>query len=96
MSPFQPEKMAFEAGRLMLNRINDLLKNEESFAFETTLSSKNYRQKILEAKEKGYTTTLLFFWLQNVELAQERVKIRVSEGGHNIDPKLSKDAITEE
>ncbi len=30
--------------------------------------------------------TLLFFWLQNVELAKERVRIRVSEGGHSIDP----------
>lgn len=28
--------------------------------------------------------TLLFFWLKNVELAKERVKMRVKEGGHNI------------
>ena len=28
--------------------------------------------------------TLLFFWLKNPELAKERVKIRVIEGGHNI------------
>ena len=27
---------------------------------------------------------IAFFWLQNVKLAKERVKIRVSEGGHNI------------
>jgi len=90
LSPFQPEKMAFEAGRLMLNRINDLLKNEESFAFETTLSTRSYKQKIIEAKEKRYTVTLLFFWLQNVELATERVKIRVQEGGHNIEPEVIK------
>jgi len=38
------------------------------------------------AKRNGYTTTLLFFWLNNVELAKERVRIRVSEGGHNIEP----------
>lgn len=29
---------------------------------------------------------MLFFWLQNIALAKERVKIRVSEGGHNIEP----------
>ncbi|PXY39484.1 zeta toxin [Flavobacterium cheongpyeongense] len=86
LSPFQPEKVAFESGRIMLNRINELLKDNESFAFETTLSTRSYKNKILEAKEKGYTTTLLFFWLQNTELAKERVKIRVSEGGHNIEP----------
>lgn len=31
---------------------------------------------------------MLFFWLQNIELAKERVKIRVSEGGHNIDSEV--------
>ncbi len=84
LSPFQPEKVAFEAGRIMLNRINDLLKNNESFAFETTLSTKSYKNKVLEAKQNGYTVTLVFFWLQSIELAKERVKTRVTEGGHNI------------
>jgi predicted ABC-type ATPase len=30
----------------------------------------------------------LFFWLQNIELAKERVKVRVAEGGHNIEPEV--------
>lgn len=88
LSPFQPEKVAFEAGRIMLNRINELLKNNESFAFETTLATKSYKSKIIEAKKTGYTVTLLFFWLQNIELAKERVKTRVAEGGHNILPEV--------
>ena len=88
LSPFQPEKVAIEAGRIMLNRINELLSNDESFAFETTLSTKSYRHKIIEAKSKGYTTTLLFFWLQSIELAKERVASRVLEGGHNIEPEV--------
>ncbi|WP_373060263.1 zeta toxin family protein [Zunongwangia sp. H14] len=88
LSPFQPEKVAFESGKIMINRINDLLKEEENFAFETTLSTRSYKNKILQAKEKGYTVTLLFFWLKNVELAKERVKIRVKEGGHNIPKKV--------
>lgn len=86
LSPFQPEKVSFEAGRIMLNRINELLSENETFAFETTLSTRSYKSKIIEAQEKGYRVTLLFFWLQNVQLATERVKIRVSEGGHNIEP----------
>jgi predicted ABC-type ATPase len=85
LSPFQPEKVAFEAGRIMLKRIAELLENQESFAFETTLSTRSYKLKVEEAKRKGYTVTLLFFWLQNVELAKERVRIRVTEGGHNIE-----------
>lgn len=84
LSPFQPEKVAFEAGRIMLNRINELFEQEENFAFETTLASKTYKQKIINAKKSKYNTTLLFFWLKNSELAKERVKLRVQEGGHNI------------
>jgi predicted ABC-type ATPase len=85
LSPFQPESVAFESGRIMLNRITELLQENKSFAFETTLSTRSYKSKIIEAKSKGYRVTLLFFWLQNIELAKERVKIRVSEGGHNIE-----------
>ena len=80
LSPFQPEKVAFEAGRIMLNRIDELFKNQENFAFETTLATKIYKQKIKFAKENDYNTTLLFFWLRNSDLAKERVKIRVKEG----------------
>jgi len=86
LSPFQPEKVSFESGRIMLNRIEELLKENESFAFETTLSTKRYKNKIMNAKANGYNVTLLFFWLQNIELAKERVRIRVLEGGHNIEP----------
>lgn len=84
LSPFQPETVAFEAGRIMLNRIDELIKNGESFAFETTLATKSYGQKIQYAKQNGYTIILLFFWLESSDLAKERVKMRVSEGGHNI------------
>lgn len=84
LSPFQPEKVAIEAGRIMINRINELLENGNSFAFETTLATKSYKRKVEYAKENGFTVTLIFFWLMNVELAKERVKIRVTEGGHNI------------
>jgi len=52
------------------------------------LSSKIYKSKIKEARKSGYTITLLFFWLQSVELAKERVKTRVLEGGHNIEPNV--------
>ncbi len=65
-----------------------MLFENQNFAFETTLSTRSYKNKIIEAKEKGYRVTLLFFWLQNIELAKERVKTRVSEGGHNIQPEI--------
>ena len=85
LSPFQPEKVSFEAGRIMLHRIKELLAKNENFAFETTLATKSYKSKIIDAQNNGYKVTLLFFWLQNVELAINRVKVRVEEGGHNIE-----------
>jgi predicted ABC-type ATPase len=84
LSPFQPESVSFESGRIMLNRIDELFAAKINFAFETTLSSKIYKQKIRKAKAEGYFITLLFFWLQNTSLAKERVRIRVLEGGHHI------------
>ena len=84
LSPFQPEKVSFEAGRIMLQRIQELLQDQVNFAFETTLSTRTFVNYIEEAKLIGYETTLLFFWLNSEELAVERVKVRVMEGGHNI------------
>lgn len=84
LSPFQPEKVAFEAGRIMLERIDTLLNLNENFAFETTLATKSYMHKLLRAKQNGYTIKLLFFWLPTIEMAINRVSMRVSEGGHDI------------
>ena len=84
LSPFQPEKVVIEAGRVMLARINTLIKSGVNFAFETTLSTKSYVNLIKKAKLKGFQVTLLFFWLRSKELAISRVKNRVIEGGHNV------------
>lgn len=84
LSPFHPESVAIEAGKLMLKRIDFLIEFKKDFALETTLSSKNHLQTIKKAQEQGFEITLLFFWLNSVELAKERVKIRVSKGGHDI------------
>lgn len=86
LSPFNPDNVAVQAGKIMLNRINELLEYDATFALETTLSSKTYKEKIIEAKRKGFRTTLLFFWLESISLAKERVRTRVIEGGHNIEP----------
>ena len=86
LSPFQPEKVAFEAGRIMLHRVDELLSRGETFGLETTLATKIYQPKIRAAQQRGYTVILLYFWLNNPKLAQERVKTRVLEGGHFITP----------
>ena len=84
LSPFQPESVAVQAGRIMLARMDELLQKRETFAFETTLATKSYKQKIEWAQANGYEVTLLFFWLDSPNIAKERVAQRVAEGGHNI------------
>ncbi len=73
LSPFQPEGVAFEAGRIMLRRINELIDSNQDFAFETTLATKSYKTKIINAKANNYHVTLLYLWLQSPNLAVERV-----------------------
>lgn len=84
LSPFNPESIRIQAGRLMLKRIKTLLNKDENFAFETTLATKSYAKLIKQAKKSDYTVSLLFFWLNSQDLAVKRVQIRVKEGGHNI------------
>jgi predicted ABC-type ATPase len=84
LSPFQPEQVAVEAARIMLQRIEELLRKQEDFAIETTLATRSYVHTIKRAREKGYNVTLVYFWLNSPELAIARVKTRVAEGGHNI------------
>lgn len=84
LSPFNPEGVAIEAGRLMLKRIEELLNAEESFSIETTLATKSYVNLVKRAHEKGYVVHVLFFWLDSIELAKMRVADRVANGGHNI------------
>lgn len=84
LSPFNPESVAIEAGRLMLTRISELLRRNESFSIETTLATRSYFRLIEQAHRQGYDVTLLFFWLRTPEQAIERVAERVSKGGHNI------------
>ena len=72
----------------MLHRIDELMREGNNFAFETTLSTISHKERIKSAKTHGYNVTLLFFWLRNMELAKERVKTRVLEGGHNVEESI--------
>ena len=90
LSPFNPEGVAIEAGRLMLKRIDELLALGESFSIETTLATKSYINLVKMAHNEGYIVHVLFFWLDSVELARKRVADRVASGGHNIPPDVIK------
>jgi len=84
LSAFDPASVAFEAGRVMIQRLKELAARNESFAFETTLAARMYSTWIPELLERGYEFHLFFVWLPSPELAIARVKDRVRLGGHDI------------
>lgn len=84
LSPFRAEEVAFKAGRLMLERIKELTRQQTDFAFETTLSTKSYLPFLKECRQQGYNVHLILLYLSSVELAIERVAERARSGGHDI------------
>lgn len=84
LSPFAPEKAAVAAGRILLERVAELMEAGKDFAVETTLATRTHANMIKQAQERGYIVTILFFWLNVPTLAIERVRLRVQSGGHNV------------
>lgn len=84
LSPFAPDTVALEAGRLMLDRMKKLADAGSDFAFETTLAARTYRPWLLRRLSEGYRATLFFLWLPTPDLAIQRVATRVRLGGHMI------------
>jgi predicted ABC-type ATPase len=84
ISPLNPESMAIQAGRIMLERLDLLSSSGADFAFETTLASRTFAPFLRKCKDRGYAIALIYFWLRSPELAIERVLRRVAAGGHSI------------
>jgi len=84
LSGFSPDQPAFAAGRIMLQRINELTDARCSFAFETTLASRMFAPLLARLGASGYATHLLFLLLPTADAAVERVRTRVEEGGHAV------------
>ncbi len=84
LSPFDPDRAAIRAGRLMLSEIQRRIKAGQSFAFETTLSGHLYARLIPRWRKAGYRVRLIFLSLPTAEMAVARVKMRVAQGGHNV------------
>jgi len=84
LAPFSPSKVSIKAGRLLLGQINEFIHKKEDFAFETTFAGRSYLSLIKGVKRRGYSVHVFFLWIPSVKLAQERIKQRVKEGGHDI------------
>lgn len=84
LSPFAPDTQNVRAGRLLLERIDELASQHIDFGFETTLAGRTYWKRLSEMKASGYRVILLFLWLPTADLAAMRVANRVRQGGHGV------------
>lgn len=84
LAPFAPERAAFAAGRLMLERLKELAERRENLAFETTLSGRGYVSLLREMRAAGYRIRLDFLWIPDLDITRERIRQRVRKGGQDI------------
>lgn len=84
LSPFNPDAAAARAARLMIKEVASHVSARRNFAIETTLSGRRYQREIQNWKSNGYRVKIIFLSLPSVDLAIERVAIRVAQGGHSI------------
>ncbi len=88
LSPFNPESLAIQAGRLMLERIEALAAARTDFGFETTLAGKRWVPLLEKLRGMGYRLHIFFLWIPGPDLALTRIAERVRAGGHSIPEKV--------
>jgi predicted ABC-type ATPase len=86
-SDWRSQETQIKAGRVAVKLIRDCLSGDKSFNQETTLTGNSVITNIKKAKDNGFTVSLYYVGLENVELSIERVAIRERSGGHSIPEK---------
>jgi predicted ABC-type ATPase len=81
---------SYHASFIATYLVNKLLLSGQSFCYETVMSHISKVQLLAQAKKVGYKTYLYFVFTDNVELNIARVKLRVRQGQHDVDPSLIK------
>jgi len=75
---------AIEAGKQVLRSADDFFEKSLSFVIETTLSGGTHLKMMRRAKELKYRVRLFYIGTEGVEINIERIKFRVSKGGHDV------------
>ena len=90
LSPYDPDSVTIEAGRIALKRIRELIAQRKGFTWETTMSGRSAVGWLREARTAGYLLKAYFLWVGDPEVALRRIRQRVVEGGHNIGEQVSR------
>lgn len=81
---WRDSNLQMKCAREAVKLIKEYLTNDVSFNQETTLSGNSIVKNIKNAKEKGFYIIMNYIGVESPEIAKERVRIRVSKGGHGI------------
>ncbi|MEO5923560.1 MAG: AAA family ATPase [Bryobacteraceae bacterium] len=82
--PEQPALAAVAAARQAIRRCSYNITTHASFVVESTLAGHGAIAVMRRAKDAGYRTLLVYVALGDPELHVERVRLRVTQGGHDI------------
>lgn len=84
LSPLSPSLAEFQAGRLLLQQMDELAKRKKDFAFESTLSGRTYISRLEDFKKSGYQLHIYYLWVHTPAVSIERIRERVKKGGHHV------------
>ena len=77
---------AYQAAEVAAKLRQEFVSQEESFVFETVFSDPvgDKLSFLKQAAQQGYTVVLCFIGIADVDRSEERVAMRVSQGGHDV------------
>jgi predicted ABC-type ATPase len=80
------EADAYEAARMIAALRAELVGQRESFIFETVFSDPvgDKLGFLKQTAQSGYAVVLCFIGIANAEISEQRVAMRVSQGGHDV------------
>lgn len=84
ISPENVDAAALAAGRTMLERMRNFVRQGASFAFETTCAARTYTKFLQDCRRAGWKISLIYLWVPSPEYSVARVAKRVRQGGHSI------------
>jgi predicted ABC-type ATPase len=73
-----------QAGRIVLEQMDEFEGRSEGFAVETTLATRSLATRIIRLRQCGYRFHLVYIWSPSAEFSIRRVAWRVRAGGHHI------------
>ncbi len=84
LAPDDPTSVRVDAGRQFIRSVNDSIANKRSCVVESTLSGRSFHNHLLAASKNGYEVTIVFVFVDSVDVCVARVAERVRKGGHEV------------